>query len=67
MIILRVILIATAVLAWVAPSHAVAQEPGRVGVSIAAFPGTVGLHWQASRRLGVRPEFGFESVTSERT
>lgn len=67
MIILRVILIATAVLAGIAPSRAAAQERGRVGVSIAAYPGTVGLHWQAGPRLAVRPEFAFESTTSERT
>lgn len=45
---------------------AVAQEPGRVGMTI-AYPSAVGLIWHASDRLAVRPEFTFSLSTSETT
>jgi hypothetical protein len=43
---------------------AAAQEPGKVGLTI-AHPSAVGLIWHASDRLAVRPEFTFSLSSSE--
>lgn len=48
------------------PSSAAAQEERRVGLTM-GIPGAVGLIWQASDRVAVRPEFQFSHLTSEST
>src|SRR4051812_40776 len=41
-----------------------AQEPGRVGLTI-AFPASVGIVWEATDNLAVRPDFAFSQASSD--
>jgi hypothetical protein len=42
------------------PTDSLAQETLRVGISISA-PSSVGLFWQASEKVAIRPEFSFST------
>jgi hypothetical protein len=41
-----------------------AQEPGKVGMTM-AFPGAIGVIWQATDRVAIRPDFNFSHSTLE--
>lgn len=45
---------------------AAAQESGQVGVAM-GYPGSIGIIWQASDRMAIRPDFNFTKTTSENT
>jgi hypothetical protein len=46
------------------PSQALAQEEGRIGVTM-GFPSSVGILWHATENIAIRPEFSFAWSSSE--
>jgi opacity protein-like surface antigen len=56
--------IAAALVVLLGSGHAFAQERGKAGLSM-GYPAAVGLVWQLSDRVAIRPEFQVARTTSE--
>lgn len=58
-----------AALLWCAllgSTAAYAQEPGRIGLTT-GYPASIGLIWQATQQVAVRPELSFQRLTGDST
>jgi hypothetical protein len=61
---LRSISFAAFVVSMLTPVSAFAQEAGKMGIMLST-PATVGLFFQVTERVAVRPEFGFSTTSSD--